>query len=92
MLSISPQKLYSFSRYLNFCLDFFDYVAKQLDQKDKDNFNIYDVTAWLTIVMHILPNILRSKDNQTMKFDQLIDYNMTIIFIEKCPNQAVFST
>ena len=25
--------------------------------------------------MHILPNILQSKDNQTMKFGQLVDYN-----------------
>ena len=36
-----------------------------------------------TIVIHILPNISRSKGNQTMKFSQLIDYNMKIIFIEK---------
>ena len=35
------------------------------------------------IVIHILPNILRSKGNQTMKFDQLLDYNMRIIFIRK---------
>ena len=35
-----------------------------------------------TILIHILPNISRSKDNQTMKFGQLIDYNR-IIFIEK---------
>ena len=33
--------------------------------------------------MHILPNISRSKGNQTMKFGQLIDYDMRIIFIEK---------
>ena len=36
-----------------------------------------------TIVIHILPNILRSKDNQTMKLGQLIDKNMRVIFIEK---------
>ena len=36
-----------------------------------------------TIVIHILPKILRSKGNQTMKFGQLTDYNMRIIFIEK---------
>ena len=40
---ISPQKLFSFSRYLSFCLD-----QKRLDQKDKVNFKFYDVTAWLT--------------------------------------------
>ena len=43
--------------------------------------------------MHILPNILRSKDNQTMKFDQLIEYNMRKSFLEKsytkCGGEAV---
>ena len=29
-----------------------------------------------TIAIHILPNISRSKDNQSMKFGQLIKYNM----------------
>ena len=36
-----------------------------------------------TITIHILPNISRSKDNQKMKFGQLIEYNMRNIFIEK---------
>ena len=36
-----------------------------------------------TIVIHILPNIWRSKGNQTMKFGQLIEYNMKNIFLEK---------
>ena len=36
-----------------------------------------------TIVVHILPNILRSKGNQTMKFGQLIECNMRNIFLEK---------
>ena len=45
---------------------------------------IYDVTAWVTNNwIHILPNILRSKGNQTRKLGQLIDYNTRIIFIEK---------
>ena len=35
------------------------------------------------IQIHILPNISRSKDNQTMKFGQLIEYNMRNIFLEK---------
>ena len=30
--------------------------------------------------MQILLSISRSKDNQTMKFGQLIEYNMKIIF------------
>ena len=29
-----------------------------------------------TIAIHILLNISRSKDNQTMKYDQLVEYNM----------------
>ena len=33
--------------------------------------------------MHILPNILRRKGNQTMKFGQLIEHNMVNIFLEK---------
>ena len=36
-----------------------------------------------TITILILPNISRSKDNQTMKFGQLIEYKMRIIFMEK---------
>ena len=33
--------------------------------------------------MHILPNISRSKGNQTMKFGQLMECNMRNIFLEK---------
>ena len=33
--------------------------------------------------MHILSVISRSKNNQTMKFGQLIEYNMRNIFLEK---------
>ena len=36
-----------------------------------------------TIAMQILPNASRSKDNQKMKFGQLIQYNMRNIFLEK---------
>ena len=35
------------------------------------------------IAIHILPNISRSKDDQAIKFGQLIDYNMKNIFVEK---------
>ena len=35
------------------------------------------------IVIHMLPNIPRSKGNQAIKFGQLIEYNMTNIFLEK---------
>ena len=36
-----------------------------------------------TIIIHILPNISRSKGNQTMKYGQLIECNMRNIFLEK---------
>ena len=36
-----------------------------------------------TIAIHILPNILRSIGNKTMKFGQLIEHNMRNIFREK---------
>ena len=31
----------------------------------------------------MLPNISRSKDNRTMRFGQLTEYNMRNIFVEK---------
>ena len=38
------------------------------------------------IVIQILPNISRSKGNQSMKLGQLIECNMGNIFLEKsCP-------
>ena len=36
-----------------------------------------------TISIYILPNISRIKGNQTMKFDQLIEYDMRNNFLEK---------
>ena len=33
-------------------------------------------------VIHILPNILRSKDNQTMKFGQLIKWTWETFFLK----------
>ena len=36
-----------------------------------------------TIAMDILPNISRSKGNQTMKFGQLIEYGMRNISLKK---------
>ena len=34
-------------------------------------------------MVQLLSNILRNKDNQAMKFDQLREYNMKNIFLEK---------
>ena len=36
-----------------------------------------------TITIHAFPNISRSKDNQTIKFGQLIECNMRNICLEK---------
>ena len=36
-----------------------------------------------SILKHILTNISRSKGNETMKFGQLIEYNIRNIFLEK---------
>ena len=50
------------------------------------NFKYYDVTDWTIIILpviHILPNISRSKDNQAMKFGQLIKYSVRSIFLQK---------
>ena len=35
-----------------------------------------------TNTMHILTNISKSQDNQTMKFGQLIEYNVGNIFLK----------
>ena len=40
-------------------------------------------TARQIITIHTLANISGSKDIQTMKYDQLIEYNMKNIFLEK---------
>ena len=50
------------------------------------------MTSWpgyQTITIHILPNISRSKANQTIKFGQSIEYNKKITFFKKNPeNEA----
>ena len=55
----------------------------------KVNFKIYDVTAWLTIEIHILLNISRSKRNQTIEFGHLIKYNIVNTVVEKNHTQNV---
>ena len=36
-----------------------------------------------TVAIHVLPNMSSRKDNWTVKFGQLIEYNMRNIFLEK---------
>ena len=45
-----------------------------------------------TIAIHILPNISQSKGNQTMKFDQLIEYNKRNIFLQKLSGKWIRET
>ena len=78
MLFISSQKLFSFSRYSSFCLDFlFMYRNGKVD------FKFYDVTVWLTNNgnEHIAQYL--EKYRQSMKFSQLIECNMRNIFLGK---------
>ena len=60
------------------------HLEKRLGYKDKVSFKLYDVRAWLVNNWkHILHNISRRKDNQTMKFGQLLEYNTRNTFLEK---------
>ena len=46
-------------------------------------YKFFSFSRYLTIAIHILRNISRSRDNQKMKFGQIIEYNMRINFLEK---------
>ena len=61
-------------RYLHFCID----KKARLIFK-----SMMSQTGQQIITMHILPNISRSKGNQSIKFGQLTEYNMRKIFLEK---------
>ena len=65
-------KLFSFLRYLDFCPDYFGHLIKQLTLISKF---MTSQTEKQIITIHILPNISRSKGNQTIKFHQFIEYN-----------------
>ena len=84
MLFILPQKLFLFPRYLRFCLEFLIMQQNNLMRKIKliSNF-MTSQPGKQTIVIHILPNISRSKSNPTMDFGPLIECNMRNIFFEK---------
>ena len=81
MLFFSPQKLFPFSRYLCFCLDFLVMNQNSLIKKVRliSNF-MTSKPGQQTIVINALPNILRSEGYQTMKFGQLLECNIRNIF------------
>ena len=84
MLFISPQKLFSYLKYLNLCPDFFVHVGKRLIRKQMSISKFMkSSTGKLIIATNILPNISRSKDNLTMKLGQIIEYNMRYNFIKQ---------
>ena len=65
---------------------------KRLDWKDKVNFKIHDVKTWLTNKCNThIASISRSKGNQTIKFGQLIEYNMRNI-VEKSYTKCAIET
>ena len=84
MLFTPCWKLFSFSRYLNFCLDFFGPVGKCLDKISTIIPKFMTTQTVKQIIMkYMFPNISRSKDNQTIVFDQLIEYNMRNNILKK---------
>ena len=76
-LFISPWKLFWFSRYFSFCLDFLVMCKSGLVRKMR-LFSKFMTSkpGEQAIAIHILLNISKRKDNQAMKFGQLIEYNM----------------
>ena len=85
MLFISSLKLFLCSQDIKILSWLFGRVKRRFDWKEKVNFKIHDLTTWLqTITIHILSNISQSKsNNQTMKFDQLIEYTKRNTFLQK---------
>ena len=61
-----------FLRYLSFCPDLFVHVGKELDDNSISIF-LTPSTGKLIITTHVLPNITRSKGNETITFGQLIE-------------------
>ena len=71
-------------KFLNFCLDFLVMQKNDLIRKIKliSKFMTSQPGKHMTAI-HKLLIVSRSKGNQTMKFGQLIKYNMRKIFLEK---------
>ena len=51
----------------------YGYLEKQLDKKA---ILMTSQTGQQIVIVHLLPNISRSKSNQAIKFGQLIEYKM----------------
>ena len=59
-----------------FCPDFFGHIRKGLNKKAKVYFKIYDVTNWGKKYIYC------PISHQTIKFGQLIEYNMPNICLQ----------
>ena len=71
-------------KIFKFCLDFLVIKENGLIRKIKlFSKSLTSQPGQQTITIHILTNISRSKDNQAMRFGQLIEYNLRNIFLEK---------
>ena len=81
MLFISPQKLFSFSRYLSFCLEFLVMYQKGLIKKIKVNFKFYDVAASLTnnCNTHIAQYLEMSDFVSCICSNDLLDINRSVV-------------
>ena len=71
-------KLFSFLRYLRFCLE--NGLIRKLWFISK---LMTSQTGQQIIIIHILPNISRSKGNHAIKFGQLIKYRVKNIVFQK---------
>ena len=68
---------------LKFALVLFHYVKKRPHTESMVIFKIYDVTDCAEIItVHILHNTSRIKQNQAMKFGQLIKYDVEVHFFK----------
>ena len=82
-------KIFTFLSWL------FGYVEKLLVKKATVifwKFMIAQTGKHIIITIHVSPNISRNKDNQAMKFGQLIKYSMGNIFLQKSCNKWVRET
>ena len=86
MLFISPQKLFSFSAYLSFCLDFSAVSQNYLVRKIRSFSNLWLhslVNKHLLTFINIYCPISQEVNAIGKKFGQLIECNMRNIFLEK---------
>ena len=77
-------KAFLFLKYLSFCPDVL--VMKENGFVRNLRLNSKSLTSQTRqqlITMHILPNISKKKDYQTITFGQLIEYNVRNIFFFK---------